>query len=77
MNSFNWRCKLCIDEKISKINFKNCKLMLNERNELVFKCRHKGRFKLSRLGDIEVPTMDKNGDIHLGCHFLKTFNPKK
>ena len=46
-NSFNGRCNLCLDEKISIINFKNRKLLLNERNELVFKCRHRGKFKLS------------------------------
>ena len=46
-NIFNGRCNLCLDEKISIINFKNGKLLLNERNEFVFKCRHKGKFKLS------------------------------
>ena len=46
-NSFNDRCNLCINEKISIINFKDCKLLLNERNKLVFKCRHKSKFKLS------------------------------
>ena len=40
-NSFNGRCNLCLDEKISIINFKNRKLLLNKRNELVFKCRQK------------------------------------
>ena len=40
--------------------------MLNERNELVFKCRHKSKFKLSWLGVIEGPTLDKNKDIDLG-----------
>ena len=46
-NSFNGRCNLCIDEKISIINFKDRKFMLNERNELVFKCGHKSKYKLS------------------------------
>ena len=46
-SSFNGRCNLCLDEKISIINFKNRKLLLNERNEVVFKCRHRGKFKLS------------------------------
>ena len=46
-NSFNGRCNLCLDKKISIINFKNRKLLLNKRNELVFKCRRRGRFKLS------------------------------
>ena len=40
-NSFNGRCNLCLNEKISIINFKNWKLSLNERNELVFKCRQR------------------------------------
>ena len=54
-NSFNGRCNLCLDEKISIINFKNRKLLLNERNELVFKCRHRGKFKLSWLRTTETP----------------------
>ena len=47
--SFNGRFNLCLDEKNSIINFKNRKLLLNERNELVFKSRHRGKFKLSWL----------------------------
>ena len=62
-NSFNGRCNLCIDEKISVINFKNRRLLLNERNELVFKCRHKSKFKLSWLGATEAPTLDNSRDI--------------
>ena len=54
-NSFNGRCDLCLDEKISIINFKNRKLLLNERNELMFKCRHSGKFKLSWLRATETP----------------------
>ena len=54
-NNFNGRCNLCLDEKISIINFKNRKLLLNERNELVFKCRHRGKFKLSRLRTTGAP----------------------
>ena len=46
-NIFNGRCNLCIDEKEGIINFKNRRLLLNERNELVFKCRHRRKFKLS------------------------------
>ena len=46
-NNFNGRCNMCIDEKISIINFKDHRLLLNERNKLVFKCRHKSKFKLS------------------------------
>ena len=34
-NSFNDRCNLCIDEN-SIINFKDYRLLFNERNELVF-----------------------------------------
>ena len=34
-------------KKISIINFKDCRLLLNERNELVFKCEYKSTFKLS------------------------------
>ena len=47
VNSFNGSCNLCLDEKISIINFKNQKLLLNERNKLIFKSRHRGKFKLS------------------------------
>ena len=46
-NSFIGRCNLCIDEKIRIINFKDSRLLLNEHYELVFKCRHKSKFKLS------------------------------
>ena len=46
-NSFNSRFNLCIDQKISIIDFKDRRQLLNERNELVFKCRHKSKFKLS------------------------------
>ena len=44
-NSFNGGCNLWINEKISIINFRDHRLQLNERNELVFKCRHKGKSK--------------------------------
>ena len=54
-NSFNGRCNLCLDEKISIINFKNRKLLLNKRNELVYKCRHWGKFKSSWLRATETP----------------------
>ena len=37
-NSFNGRCNLCIDETISIIHFRDRRLLLNEQNELVFKC---------------------------------------
>ena len=54
-NSFNGRCNLCFDEKVGIINFKNWKLLLNEKNELVFKCRHRGKFKLSWLRTTGTP----------------------
>ena len=44
---------LCLDEKISIINFKNRKLLLNERDEFVFICRHRGKFKLSNQLGLE------------------------
>ena len=65
-NSFNGRCNFCIDEKISKINSKDRRLLLNERNELVFKCRHKSKFKLSWLGATEAPTLGNSKDIDEG-----------
>ncbi len=46
-NSFNFRYNFCIDEIISIVNFKDRRRLLNERNELVFKHRHKSTFKLS------------------------------
>ena len=64
-NSFNGRCNLCIDEKIKMINFKDHWLLLNERNEIVFKCRHKSKFKLSCLGTTEPPTLDNKGILML------------
>ena len=46
-NSFNGRCNLCIEEKISIINFQDPRLLLNRGNELIFKCRHKCEFRLT------------------------------
>ena len=34
-------------KKISIINFRDRRLLLNEQNELLFKYRHRGKFKLS------------------------------
>ena len=65
-NSFNGRCNLCIDEKISILNFKDSGLLLNERNKLVFKCRHKGKFRLSWLGAAEASTLGNSRDIDAG-----------
>ena len=75
-NSFNGRCKLCIDEKISIINFKDCGLLLNERNELVFKCRHTGKFRLSWLGATEAPTQSNSRETDARWFLLEliTFN---
>ena len=71
MNSFNGWCNLCIDEKFSKIYFKDCRLLLNEPDELVFKCKHKSQFKLSWLEATEAPTLDKNKDIDFGWFLLE------
>ena len=62
---------LYINEKISIINFKDHRLLLNERNELVFKWRHKVKFKLSWLGATKAPTLDKNRDIDFGWFLLE------
>ena len=56
-NSFNGRCNLCLDEKISIINFKNRKLVLKERNELVFKCR---LIEISSITEITETRKDKD-----------------
>ena len=50
-------------KKISIINFRDHRLLLNEQSELVFKCRHKGKFKLSWLGATETPTLGNSKDI--------------
>ena len=70
-NSFNGRCNLHSDKKITLINFKDCKLLLNEHNKLVFKCRHKSKFKLFWLGATEAPTLPKNKDIDFGWFLLE------
>ena len=62
VNSLNGRCNLYIKEKISIINFK-------EWNDLVLKCRHECKFKLSRLGATKAPTLD--GDIEAGWFLLE------
>ena len=46
-NSFSSSCNLCLEEKISIINYKETRRLLNKRNELIFKYRHKNRFKLT------------------------------
>ena len=73
-NSFNGRYNLCINEKISIINFKDCRQLLNECNKLVSNCRHKSKFKLSWLGATETPTLDKNKDIDFGWFLIGNNN---
>ena len=46
-----------MDEKINIINFKDRRLLLTERNVLVFKSRHKGKLRLSGLGATDGPTL--------------------
>ena len=57
--------------KISIIYFKDHRLLLNEPNELVFKCRHKSKLKLSWLGATEAPTQDNSRDIDSGWFLLE------
>ena len=71
VNCFNGRYNVCIDEKISTINFKDRRLLLNECHELVFKCRHKNEFKLSWLGATEAPTLENSWDIDAGLFLLE------
>ena len=65
-NSFNGKRNLCINEKISIINFKDRRLLLNERKVLVFRCRPKGKIRLSWLGATEAPTLGNSRDIDDG-----------
>ena len=57
--------------KVSIVNFKDHRLLLNERNELAFKCRHKSRFKSSCLGATKASTQDKNKDIDFEWYLLE------
>lgn len=43
---FNSRCQICLIEKMKIITFKHQNLLLNQRKEIVAKCRHKDIFKL-------------------------------
>ena len=71
-NNFNGRFNLCIyEKKILWFNFNDRRLPLNERNELVFKCWHKSKFKLFWLGATESPTLDNNRDIDAGWFFIR------
>ena len=44
--SFNSRCNLCLEEKIHILLFPEPKKLLNKRNELIARCRHRAKFKL-------------------------------
>ena len=44
-NSFSSKCNLCMEEKISIINHKDTRQLLNKGNKLIFKCPHKNRVK--------------------------------
>ena len=59
------------DEKISIINFKDHRRLLNASNELVFKCRREGKFRLSWLEATETSIQDKNGDIEFEWSYWK------
>ena len=62
-------------KKISMINFKDHEQRLNERNEFVFKCRHKGKFELSWLGATKALTLGNSRNISAGWFLLiLTFN---
>ena len=45
------------------IDFKDHRLLFNEHNDLVFKCKNKSTFKVSWLGATEVPILDNSRDI--------------
>ena len=58
-------------KKISIINLKDLRLLLNERNELLFKCRHRGKFELFGLGTTEAPNLDNRKDIDVEWFLLE------
>ena len=45
-NTYNSRCNLCLEEKINLIKYKTTWQLLNKRNELISKYKHKCKFKL-------------------------------
>ena len=47
-NPVSKRCNLCLNEKFTIISYKGSNL-LNSRSEVISKCRHKNRYKLSSL----------------------------
>ena len=44
---FRDRCNLCLEEKINIIKYEDTRNILNLRNELVHKCRHRAKLKLA------------------------------
>ena len=55
-------------KKISMINFRDRRLLLNEQNELMFKYRYKGKFKLPWLAPILGNSMDIDEGIFIGIN---------
>ena len=45
----NSRCYLCLNEKLAIASFPDKSTLLNQRNELVSKCRHKAKFTLFKF----------------------------
>ena len=43
---FDGRCNLCLEEKIQIILYPNPGNVLNQRCDLIARCRHRNRFKL-------------------------------
>ena len=48
-NNITKRCLLCLTEKLSIISFENQTDLLNNRSELLSKCRHQNKFLLSNF----------------------------
>ena len=69
-NIFNSWCNLCNKEKISIITFKDLKRLLNARNELAFKCKHKDINYLD-WGPLRVQLKNKNRYIDFRRTSLK------
>ena len=44
---FNCRCNLCLEEKIQIMIYPEPEKLLNQRCELIARCRHRNKFKLS------------------------------
>ena len=43
-SSFQGKCNLCLDEKISIVKYKDTINSLNERKEFIGKCRHENKY---------------------------------